>query len=149
MPTPNDSTAAAGGAPLPANCWAVGDSALLRWLRVSLALVATLAGAWLMPSGLLVGVLLLAGMAVVVAQWRRQPARLALRLGAGGWVLMEADGSQSPVELAPRQWLFGPLLLLSLRRPGQWLPRQVWISRDAMAPGDYRLLCRALLIGAG
>ncbi len=136
-------------AALAANRWQVGDSALLRRARVALSLLAGTAGGYLMPTATLSALLLVAGAGLAVREWRRRNGGFTLQCDGSRWALGSATGALQPVELAPRQWLFGPLLLLAVRRPGRRWLRQYWVCRDALPAGDYRRLCRALLIGSG
>lgn len=135
--------------PLAANCWQVGDSALLRGARVAISLLGGLAGGYLMPTAALSALLAVAGGVLAVVEWRRRGVGFNLQFDGSGWALGGADSPPQSVELAPRQWLFGPLLLLVVRQPGRRWLRQYWVCRDALPSGDYRRLCRTLLIGSG
>ena len=81
-------------------------------------------------------------------EWRRRLRGFRLSLSPQGWYFQPEHAALAvAVVLAPKQWLYGPLLLLSVRLPGHRWPRQLWVSRDAMAPDEFRQLCRALLVG--
>lgn len=86
--------------------------------------------------------------AIAVYEWRRPQRTYTLQLTSDGWIYSSPPNCEAQlVSLSPQQWIYGPLLLLSIRLPGQRLPKQLWICRDALPPGEYCRLCRALMLG--
>ena len=86
--------------------------------------------------------------AIAVYEWRRSQRTYTLQLTSDGWLYSSPPSCEAQVvSLSPQQWIYGPLLLLSIRLPGQRLPKQLWICRDALPPDEYRRLCRALMLG--
>lgn len=89
-----------------------------------------------------------AAVAVALYEWRRVQPLVQLQCRQSGWYYQcSAERPAQPVVLAQQQWIYGPLLLLSLRLPGRYWPTVLWVTPGGMAAGEFRRLCKALLVG--